>query len=308
MSNEGTLVLDFHVPTTWPPAADTYVHDGTFDGYAFLISASPRGTLTFDLHGENYHVTYETPILILPDFAFLKTAFLWGGGESVGCAINGDMVSEMTHFPIELKADSQPPTGFRRPVTFAVPTDCGDVGRSFLRFILDLQARIAANDRFNLLEASAILRRLLLDASPVLHLANREHRRKLFFPFVPERLTSVSGTQPTFQFINLCPFFADPLKIQKLNLQEFLATPVIRDHERAFTVHNVIDVCANLKGGIHFGKPVSQMDKSLITLDKNFLPFFLDASLAALPGIAWTTICGSTPLIEAILNQATPPI
>jgi hypothetical protein len=78
---------------------------------------------------------------------------------------------------------------------------------------------------------------------------------------------------------------------------------VLHDQARAFTVRDVIDVCANLKGGIHFGQPVSQTDQALIKLDQNYLPFFVDASLAALPGIAWTAIAGARALIDAIQRK-----
>jgi len=205
--------------------------------------------------------------------------------------------------PIDLKAIGHPPTGFRRQLTFTIPAGCIDVKQSLLRSILDLQARIATDDRFNLREASAILKRLPLHAHPVLHLANRVHRQKLRFPFVVERHVKDVDEEPAIQFLNLCPDFADPAAIQMLTLDEFLAKAVLRDHERAFTVRDVIDVCANLKGGIHFGEPESQAEESLIQLDTNYLPFFVDASLAALPGIGWTTIVVTRSLTEAILDK-----
>lgn len=303
--NEGTVSVDFTVPTAWPPNAAVNVFDGVADGSTLRVSANPHGTLKFDVHREQEHIVYETPRLPLPDFAFLKVAFAWGGASGIGCAINGKLVSESTESPIDLKATSHPPTGFRRQLTFAIPAGCNDVEQSLLRFILDLQGRIATNDRFNLREASAILRRLLLDAHPVLHLANRVHRQRLRFPFVVERHVKDVDEEPAFQFLNLCPDFADPAEIQMLNLDELLAKPVLRDHERAFTVRDVIDVCANLKGGIHFGEPESQAEESLIKLDTNYLPFFVDASLAALPGIGWTTIVGTRSLTEAILDKCT---
>lgn len=71
-------------------------------------------------------------------------------------------------------------------------------------------------------------------------------------------------------------------------------------------MRDVIDVCANLKGGIHFDDPTSQSEESLIKLDKSYLPFFVDVSFAVLPGIGWTTISGTHPLVEAILGSVSP--
>jgi hypothetical protein len=302
---EGTVALDLTVPTAWPPNAAVKLFEGVADGSTLAISASPKGTLQFNVLSAADRIAYETPRLALPDFPFLKIAFAWGRAEGIGCAINGQLISGINDGPLALKASSHPPTNFRHQLSFAIPQHCNDVEQSFLRFTLDLQARIATNDRFNLREASAILRRLLLDARPIIHLVNRTHRQKLRFPFVEELHMKEVPEGPAFQFSNLCPDFADPAEIQMLTLDDFLAKPVLRDQERSFTARDVVDVCANLKGGIHFGEPVSQAEESLIKLDKNYLPFFVDASFAALPGIGWTTINGTRSLIDAILTAQT---
>lgn len=301
--DEGTLAIDVTLPSAWPPSGAVNLFVGMAEGATLEVTARPAGTLHFQVKGATGDIAYETPRLALPDFAFLKVAFAWGRADGIGCAINGTLVTDPVEEPVKLNAKSHPPTGFRKQALFQVPDACNDTERSFLRFVLDLQARVSVKDRFNLLEASAILRRLLLDARPILHLVNREHRLKLRFPFIPERQLKDTGEGPVFQFMNLCPEFADPDEVQLLTLDAFLGTEVLRDQARTFTVRNVIDVCANLKGGIHFDEPVSQTDKSLIKLDQNYLPFFVDASLAALPGISWTIVVGARALIEAIQRK-----
>ncbi|MGH8746751.1 MAG: hypothetical protein ACREUK_09700 [Burkholderiales bacterium] len=196
--NKGTVSLDFTVPTTWPPTAVVNIFDGIADGSTLRISAHPSGTLQFNVHHERDHIAYETPRLVLPNFAFLKVAFAWGSATDIGCAINGQLVSQSADEPIVLTAVSHPPTNFRTLVRFAIPPGCTDEEQSFLRFLLDLQARITTNDRFNLRESSAILRRLLLDGRPVVHLANRVHRQRLRFPFVTERQIVAIHEGPAF--------------------------------------------------------------------------------------------------------------
>ena len=303
--NEGTVLLDLTAPTAWPPSTAVGLFEGKADGCTLAISANTNGILQFNVVSGEDQIVYETPRLELPDFAFLRIAFAWGCVHGIGCAINGQLISDIDYGPVALKAASHPPTHFRHQHSFEIPQRCNDVEQSFLRFTLDLQARIASNDRFDLREASAILRRLLLDARPIIHLVNRAYRQKLQFPFVEERHIKEVSKGPAFQFSNLCPDFADPAEIQMLTLDAFLAKPVLWNQERSFTVRDVVDVCANLKGGIHFGEPVSQEEKSLIKLDKNYLPFFIDASLAALPGIGWTTINGTRSVIDAILTAQT---
>lgn len=301
--NEGTLVIDVTVPSAWPPPSPVKLFDGAVAGGTIEVSAGPTATLQFQIKSTGGDLTYETPRLALPNFPFLKVAIAWGRTDGIGCAINGMLVTEPTEHPVKLDAKSHPPTSFRSEFSFEVPDRCDDRERSFLRFVLDLQARVMIKDRFNLLEASAILRRLLLDARPILHLVNREHRHQLRFPFVLQSQVKDIGESSAFRFTNLCPDFADAAEIQSMPLDAFLGAEVLRDHAQAFSVRDVIDVCANLKGGIHFGDPVSQADQALKKLDENYLPFFVDASLAALPGIAWTVVGGVRPLIEAILKK-----
>ena len=208
--NEGTLAIDVTVPSAWPPLAPFRLFEGVAEGATLEVNARPAGTLHFQVKVGNNEMSYETPRLLLPDFAFLKLAFAWGKTDGIGCAINGMLLTESTDEFIKLDAKSHPPAGFRSQRAFHVPETCSDIERSFLRFLLDLQTRVLVKDRFNLLEVSAILRRLLLDARPILHLVNREHRQQLRFPFASERQVKDTGEGPVFQFMNLCPDFADP--------------------------------------------------------------------------------------------------
>lgn len=300
--NEGTILLDLTVPTEWPPNDTVKLFEGMADGATVLIYACPNQTLHFDVRSEQYKVGYDTPLLVLPDFAFLRIAFAWGCDDGPSCAINGQLINPAEKELVELRAFRQQPTYLRNQLNFNIPKHCSDVEETLLRFVLDLQARIVVRDRFNLREASAILRRLLLDARPIIHLVNRNYRQKLWFPFIEERHINKVPDGSTFRFVNLCPEFADPAEIELISLDKFLAVPVVWDKERSFTVRDVIDVSANLKGGIHFDEPVSQEQRSLIKLDKRYLPDFVDASFAALPGIGWSTISSARPLVDEIVR------
>lgn len=302
----GTLFLEVTVPSTWPPKSAAIVFIGVVDTAKIEISITPSGKLQIRVNGEYGSDEYETPRLSLPHYPCLKIAFAWGQGDGISCAINGKDLREQVSEPFVLECKTHPPTGFRNHAAFRIPTGCEDVEQSFLRFILDLQQRVAVNDRFDLLEASAILRRLLLDAGPILHIVNRSYRERLRFPIVhrdPESLYDQAGQKPSFDHVVLSPAFADPSDIRHLTLDEFLSKPVLYGSQGAYTVRDVIKVCANLKGGIHFDDPATSVEQALVELDKNYLPFFIDASLASLPDIAWAAINGSRPLIEAILKR-----
>lgn len=302
----GTLFLEVTVPTSWPPETTVLVFSGAVRNAQIQIFVRPDRKLLFLVNSECDSDAYETPPLTLPSYPCLKVAFSWGQEHGIRCAINGALLCDETLEPIVLDCKSHPPTGFRDPVAFQIPTGCEDVEQSFLRFILDLQQRIAVNNRFDLLEASAILRRLLVDARPILHIVNRSYRERLRFPIATrdhELLYDQAGQKPEFDHVALSPTYADLNCIKYLTLDEFLCAPALFGFQRAFTVCEVIKVCANLKGGIHFGDPKSSLEESLIALDKDYAPFFIDASLASLPDIAWAAINGCRPLTEAILRR-----
>lgn len=304
--NEGSLYIKVIVPSVWPPQSDAVVFSGVADTATIRISVTTAGKLLFQVNGEYGCDEYLTPRLSLPDYPFLKIAFAWGRGDGIGCAINGVCLSEQDSDHIVLECKSNPPTGFRNHAVFQVPNRCEDVEQSFLRFILDLQYRTAVSNRFDLLEASAILRRMLLDARPIIHIVNRAYHERLRFPIVksnPELLYDQAGEKPSFHYVALSPAFADQSDIRHLKYDEFLSTPALHGSQGAYAVRDVIKVCANLKGGIHFDTPTTSLEQTLIELDKNYLPFFIDASLASLPDIAWATVNGCRPLIEAILRR-----
>jgi hypothetical protein len=302
----GTLFLEVTVPSWWPPQSDAVIFSGVLDTANIQISVTTAGKLLFRVNSECGSDEYLTPRLSLPNYACLKVAFAWGQGDGIGCAINGKCLSEQVSEPVVLDCKSHPPTGFRNHAVFQIPAGCETVEQSFLRFILDLQHRTAVSNRFDLLEASAILRRLLLDARPILHLVNRSYHERLRFPIAhrdPELLYDQAGQKPSFDHVFLSPTFADPSDIRHLKFDEFLSTPALHGHQGTYTVRDVIKVCANLKGGIHFDDPSTSVEQTLVELDKNYSPFFIDASLASLPDIAWATINGTRPLIEAILKR-----
>jgi len=302
----GALFLEVTVPGSWPPQAAAIVFSGVVDKAHIQISITPAGKLHFQVNSECGSDAYETPLLTLPNYACLKVAFAWGQGDGISCAINGMFLSEQDSEPVALDCETHPPSGFRDPVAFKIPAECEDVEQSFLRFILDLQQRTSVTDRFDLLEASAILRRLFLDRRPILHSVNRSYLERLRFPIAsrdPELLYDQAGQRPEFDHVALSPAFTDPNDVRHLTLDEFLRAPVLYGSQRSYTVRDVIKVCANLKGGIHFGDPETSVQESLIALDKVYLPFFIDASLASLPDIAWAAINGVRPLIAAILRR-----
>jgi hypothetical protein len=171
-----------------------------------------------------------------------------------------------------------------------------------IRSLLELQERVVHADRIHLLEASSILRRILLDAHPLAHSVNRTYKCRIKFPVVPERVDDNAPEGSTYTYINLSPLYASNDEVRLVSWDQFLALIAVRGKDEAFTVREVLDVCANVKGGVHFDDPKSEIADQLLNLDKQFQPALIDASLHAVADLSWCVQRGLRPLVENILD------
>lgn len=304
--NEGTIFFAVTVPAAWPPPRAATLYQAELNGATIVVSYHASGTLGFDVHMQSDCQRYETPQLILPQYAFLKMAFSWGGGVGPFLAINGLAITDPSRNlrdSVTVIADSHVPTGLCTPLTFDIPPSIRGSEQNFLRSLIELQGRISSHDHFDLLQASGILRRLLIDSHPLIHLVNRTYREKLHFPFVKEIPIIRIDEGPTFESTNPCPAFALTNDVELLTLDDFLGRTVLKGLNHEYSVKDVISVCANVKGAIHVDERPAAFEASLLALDASYLPYFAEASLAALPGIAWSLVNAARPLVERILGS-----
>ncbi len=132
----------------------------------------------------------------------------------------------------------------------------------FLRIMDDLRKGANSADDYELVTASALLRKLLLDSSRFVDIINRTRRLKLRFIVVD--LASHPLTQTTLALNPTTYFHADALhpdgalpsmQTRKVvNLQTLLATSVGVYDRKKCTIANVITCCAKVLGGVHFGE------------------------------------------------------
>lgn len=301
--SEGTLVFELTLPTRWPPASETRIYTGRFDTAEVCIVVCPGATMRFTCQQNSVSYEFVTPVLDLQDFASLKIAFSWGSSQQPMVAINGVLLSPETYQSetgLEIYSPSQAPTRLREHLMVQTSPHLTLEEERLIRSLTELQSRIIHADRFHLLEASGILRRLLLDTFPLVHLVNREYHCKLLFPLVPERAGLREPEGSTYTYVNLAPCFSSPDEVVMLPLDSLLSQSVVKGLDMAFSVRDVINFCANTKGGIHFDKPKSQMARQLLSLDTSFQPALVDASLHALADFSWCVLQGLRPLLTEI--------
>lgn len=303
---QGTILVEFTVPSVWPLSEAIAIFNAQMDGDTIQVTGEPAARLRFVVQTTSGVANLITPPLVLTDYAFLKIAFAWDGTASPVIAINGVLLSDADHDssdPVLIVAKSTPPTGFRNKIIIDVPPAASAKDSRFLGSIADLQMRLKSGTLNDLLDASGILRRLFTDGSPLANLVKRSHRVRLRFTVADDKHCPVAlAAGPVFTFSNPSPDFADESQLTKLNFDQFLAYPLLHNGTRSFSVRDVICVCANAKGGIHFDEENPKF-KELLDVDSRFLPFLMDASLAALPGLAWSAINGLRPLIQAVQSK-----
>lgn len=136
----------------------------------------------------------------------------------------------------------------------------------FLETLAELERYAAAGDDYSMLRASALLRQLLIDQHPLVHLVNRKHKLPLRFT-VRGRLYRevVLADNPDFYSAlggihTSGPF---PHQAEQLSLDKFLATQVVKVGKQLLSIGDLISISANVLGGVHKGEPKESKERAL---------------------------------------------
>jgi hypothetical protein len=131
-----------------------------------------------------------------------------------------------------------------------------DPAALYLATIDDLERLANAGDAYSMLRASAMLRQLLLDTHPLVHVVNRKLRVKFSFTVCGRAFTRAVLKMNPDLFCALDGIHAAssgmPNTAENLKLQEFLAEPILKVGSQLLTVRDLIEVSANALGGVHF--------------------------------------------------------
>ncbi len=176
----------------------------------------------------------------------------------------------------------------------------------FLNTLRDLGVRIADADEYNILGASALIRKLLIDGSPLVDQVNQEHRLKLTFG-ISDSNPSIPGVpEPTFWSVQdgLDPDTSRPGKPRKVvNRDQLLSTVLAIVDGRSYTLREIVLFEANIMGGIHTGSPKEDKEKVLQVLNSGLAIGGYRASLRQLQAIGRVVLKGLEPLRTAVASK-----
>lgn len=160
--------------------------------------------------------------------------------------------------------------------------------------------------RYERLGISAILRRLLMDRRPVLHLA----RKRLAIP------------SPTFAFTPIAEVDREPTAgnlVLTISLgsvysenptttggaDEFLAAATGFSYPSEVTVREAIRYFAHSYGGVHLGHPETQFER-VVQIVSASMPLLSDGWTHTLVGIAEVTTRALAPIVNALESDPWP--
>ena len=182
--------------------------------------------------------------------------------------------------------------------------------RLFLETLRDLQSKVAAGDDYSMLRASALLRQLLLDGTPLIHRVNRDIHVKIRFP--------VCGRAYREAVLNHKPIFYSALSgihtsgalshsCEMISLDAFLGTVVLVLSGQILTVHDLISISANVLGGVHKGDPEDVKAQAVSAFSQHFRVAGGSLTAAQLKPVVLVAIDGLQPLAAALTKGQAPP-
>lgn len=172
----------------------------------------------------------------------------------------------------------------------------------------ELETKLAEGTLHSLVTAAALLRKLLMDASPLMHTVNRTHRLpkpKFVVRGLPD-LTLVGLPEPDGQFLgdgldalDGAVFPTLPGQVQlELDLDKFLAHRVARVSGSNYTVRDIIDFLAHVAGGVHLRDAKTTDEQVLQAVRVRFLD--VHPAVLQIRGIARVTLRALAALREKV--------
>jgi hypothetical protein len=161
----------------------------------------------------------------------------------------------------------------------------------FLHSVNDLGERTEMANTYTILKASGIIRQLLIDGNSLYDQVNRDYKEKLMFrvqqkPKIPTESVGENG-QILNQWFGIT--FIYPNKESKntelLNKDDFLKYKILNFGDEEFTVLEVIKICSNKYGGIHYENVKDEREILLDKLNSSFTLLNFDCVIYSMHGI-----------------------
>lgn len=304
--NEGTIFTVMVFPRPWPPSHKLELFSRGEKGSGIRIIADTQGRYILDVYlPDRDPKQYRFQPIILEGSGRALLSVSWSE-QGAFLRLNSQDIrldEDVNGIPYVLKTKDGP-----LPVNSLILGNIGpeksntEAEYLFLATVSDIDKKIYAGGRYNLIKAAGLLRQLFLDSSPLIHVVNRNYRIKFEFetidylrqpPFTPEvHRQDLDGSM-----------FPEAKRV-KVNLDSFLKAPCFTLDGVTATVKDLILACANAKGGVHFGSAKTPQESSILDWDRTFKIIGEEPSLVTIKGVCRISLRALKPLVEKVMSTA----
>ncbi|PZR97582.1 MAG: hypothetical protein DLM69_09560 [Candidatus Chloroheliales bacterium] len=144
----------------------------------------------------------------------------------------------------------------------------------FLKTLKDIKVRARPNgqDEYDVLMLTPLLRKLLIDARPLVEVINQKYRLKVKYTITNYSFPPYPGDpEPAFWAIQdgFDPGTSlRPRGLIEVNKEQLLQRLLIVENGQKLTVLDVIKYLAHVEGAVHIGTPSNDKEKALAELTK----------------------------------------
>jgi len=184
-----------------------------------------------------------------------------------------------------------------------------DIDEMFINTLNDLERRTTAVDEYEVLMSAALLRKLLMDSTPLMDRANQTRRQKIRFRINGETpfQRAVMELGPVFWSLEdgIDPELDQPPGLQapeEVKRDGLLARRVMRLQGEWVTVRDLIDHLCHIEGAVHSQRPENRREELLREVAKQIYVGGLPAGIRQVRSIGRVVVRGLTPLRDAITS------
>jgi hypothetical protein len=304
--NEGTIATVVIFPRPWPPQADRVFFSRNEKESEVNLSADADGRfiLTVRSSGKDARVYRFQPIRV--EGGGRAILIVSWSQEGASLRLNKQEVrldEEAQRETVVLKTKDDPllPQGL---IFNNVDPNVGksDEEHLFLGTVADIDQRVLKGGRYNLIRAAGLLRQLLLDSTPLMHVVNRMYCQQIEFETIDFRDSPPLSPEAHALFLDASYF--PGAKTIRVNIDTFLKAPCFRIGTNTANVRDLIRACANAKGGVHLGKAWTSEENVVLDWDRAFGLIGEEPSLLAVAGVCRVALRALQPLVLAIMGPA----
>ncbi len=183
-----------------------------------------------------------------------------------------------------------------------------DADDLFIRTLSDLERRTTVTDEYEALMSAGLLRKLLLDSTPLMDQVNLNHRLKVRFRINGESPLErvIHEDRPMYWLLGdaIDPDAFHPPGIQApvdATRSQLFARHVMSVQGNWMTVRDLISQLANIEGAVHSGKPQNPREELLEQVSRLVFIGNLPAGVRQVQSIGRVVVRGLTPLRDAVI-------